>query len=139
MAAEHHKRIGDMRSVKLFLGAALIMGVAIGAGSRAADKDDKKDDKKPTVKEIMKLAHEEKVGLLFKAKDGTIKDDEKKKLVAAYVALADTKPSKGDEEMWKKITSAIAKAAKDYGDGKDEKAEALTKTLQCRSCHQTYR
>jgi hypothetical protein len=128
-----------MRSVKLFLSAALVLGVMIGGSSKGADKDDKKDDKKPTVKEIMKLAHEEKVGLWFRAKDGTIKDDEKKKLVAAYVALADTKPSKGDEEMWKKLTAAIAKAAKDYGDGKDEKAEALGKTLQCRGCHQTYR
>lgn len=119
--------------------AALVVGVALLGTSNAAQKDDKKDDVKFTIKMVMKLAHNKDTGLLKKAKEGTISDDEKKQLVEAYTALAKNKPEKGEPESWKKFTDEIAKAAKDYGDGKDPKAEKLTKALQCMECHKAHR
>ncbi len=123
-----------MRSLKFFVGAALVLSVVVIGVSKA---DDKKEDW--TIKKIMKFAHEKEEGKLAQAKSGKISDDDKKKLVDAYVTLAKLKPEKGDIDQWKKLTTPIAAAAKDYGDGKDEKAVKLSKTLQCKTCHETFR
>jgi hypothetical protein len=130
-----HKGIVDMRSVKYFVGAALVLGLVTLGVSNA-------DDKKPefkSIKEVMKFAHDKENGALAKAKAGTISDDDKKKLAAAYVVLGTFKPEKGDADSWKKLTDPIAAAAKDYGDGKDPKAEKLAKTVQCMACHKAHR
>jgi hypothetical protein len=124
-----------MRSVKLLLGVALVMGFVVLGVSKAAE--DKKEEW--TIKKVMKFAHDKDEGVLAQAKAGTIKDDDKKKLVEAYMALPKLKPEKGELDQWKKIAQPIADAAKAYGDGKDEKAVKLTKTLQCKTCHETFR
>jgi hypothetical protein len=131
-----------MRRVKNFLLAALVVAVAVLSTSNAAqqkDKGDKKEETKYTIKQVMKTAHEKDVGLFFQAKAGTIKPEDKKKLAEMYVALGTLKPEKGDAESWKKFTDPIVVAAKDYGDGKDEKAEKLSKALQCKACHTVHR
>jgi hypothetical protein len=130
-----HKGIGDMRSAKYVVGAALVLGlVTLGASNAADEKPEFK-----SIKEVMKFAHDKDNGALAKAKAGTIKEDDKKKLVAGYVALGTFKPEKGEADSWKKFTDDIGKAAKDYGDGKDPKAEKLTKALQCMACHKAHR
>jgi hypothetical protein len=126
-----------MLSLKYFGAAALVMGLAVLGVSNAADE--KKDDVKFTIKEVMKVAHGKDVGLLKKAQNGTISDDEKKKLVEAYLALSKNKPAKGDTESWKKFTDNIAAAAKEYGEGKDDNAKKLTKALLCKDCHMAHR
>jgi hypothetical protein len=137
-----HKGIDDMRSLKCFAGAALVLGLVTLGASNAAD------EKKPefkSIKEVMKFAHDKDSGALAKAKAGTISDDDKKKLVAGYVALATFKPEKGDADNWKKLTEPIAAAAKAYGDGKDEKAAKLSDVVggargaQCMACHKAHR
>lgn len=125
-----------MLSLKYFGAAALVMGLAVISVSSAADE--KKDSVKYTIKEVMKLAHA-KDGLLAKAKNGTITDEEKKKLVEAYLALSMNKPPKGETESWKKFTDKISEAAKAYGEGKDPMAKGLTKALLCKDCHMAHR
>jgi hypothetical protein len=124
-----------MRSLKYYLGAALIVSVCVLGATKAADE--KKEEW--TIKKVMKFAHDKDEGKLAQAKAGTIKDEDKKKLVEAYMALPKLKPGKGDVDQWKKIAQPISDAAKEYGDGKDEKAVKLSKTLQCKTCHETFR
>jgi hypothetical protein len=123
-----------MRSLKFLMGAALVLSVAILGVTKA---DDKKEEW--TIKKIMKFAHTKDEGKLFEAKSGKISDEDKKTLVEAYIALGKLKPSKGDADQWKKLTDPIAAAAKEYGEGKDEKAVKLSKTLQCKTCHEMFR
>jgi hypothetical protein len=121
-----------MSSLKYFGAAALVLGFMYLGVTNAAD------DKKYTIKEVMKAAHG-KEGLLNQAKAGTIKDDDKKVLVAMYVSLGGNKPPKGDAADWKKITDTLAAAAKDYGAGKDEKAANLAKAANCKACHSVFK
>jgi hypothetical protein len=124
-----------MRSLKFLLGAALVLGIGYFGATNAAD--DKKEEL--TIKKIMQFAHDKETGKLADAKAGTIKDDDKKKLVEGYIALGKLKPPKGEADSWKKFTDAIASAAKDYGDGKDEKAAKLSKAVNCKGCHTAHR
>jgi hypothetical protein len=132
-----HKGIGDMRSLKFLFAAALLGSIALLGSTNAADE--KKDEW--TIKTIMKFAHDKENGALAKAKAGTISDEDKKKLVSAYVALPTLKPSKegADLDAWKKATQPIADAAKAFGDGKDEKAAKLGALLKCGDCHKMFR
>jgi hypothetical protein len=136
MSPQHkHKGIVDMRSLKFFMAAALVMGVAVIGVTKA----DEKKEEEWTIKKVMKFAHDKENGVLDKAKDGSISDEDKKKLVSAYEALATLKPAKGDIDDWKKLTTPIAAAAKAYGEGKDEKAAKLAKTLKCMDCHKEFK
>lgn len=124
-----------MRSLKFLFGAALILSIALLGNTKAADE--KKEEW--TIKKVMKFAHDKDDGALAKAKAGTISDDDKKKLVSAYVALVTLKPEKGDVDAWKKATQPIADAAKAYGDGKDENAKKLAALMKCGDCHKAFR
>ena len=100
-----------MRSLKIFVGAALVLSVGLLGFSKAADE--KKEEW--TIKKVMKYADDKDEGKLKDAKAGKISDEDKKKLVEAYMVLPKLKPEKGDVDQWKKLTQPIAAAAKDYG------------------------
>lgn len=119
---------------KLLVALVVVGGLALlwNLNSRAAD------DKKPApIKEVMKTCM--KGGLCKKVADGKASDEEKKKLVAMFEDLSKNKPPKGDEESWKKLTSALVDAAKACAEGKEGAGAALGKAANCAGCHKGHK
>ncbi|MBM4069441.1 MAG: hypothetical protein FJ271_10905 [Planctomycetes bacterium] len=117
-----------------FLAGGLIavvgMVFCLGA-SGAGDKKPKYD-----IKEVMDKAH--KTGLWKKVAAGTADEDERKELSELYTALSQNKPPKGELSDWKKVTGALAKAAK--AAVKDAaKGKALKKLVNCGGCHKEFK
>jgi hypothetical protein len=110
-------------SLSLAVGLVLAVSVVFAADEEA----------KYTTKQVMKMAHKD--GLLKKVAAGDGSEEESKKLLELYEALAKNKPKKGDEAAWKERTAAIVAAAKGVVEGKDGSGEALTKAANCGMCH----
>lgn len=120
----------------LILGAFAVFAVALMFNSNVegvGDKD-KKDEPKYTIKEVMKEAH--KSGLFKKIQKGDADKADREKLAELYKALALSKPPKGDEEVWKKTTSAMLKVATDAI--ADPEAGKKLK-VDCGACHKAFK
>lgn len=126
-----------MNSLKIFLGAALALGVVFGMSLGADEKKDEKKDPK-TIKDIMKEAHA-KDGLFDQLKGGTLDEKGKKQLAELYADLPKNKPPVGDEDAWKKTTTTINDAAKEMVDGKDKDGKKLVAAVKCMDCHKAFR
>jgi lysylphosphatidylglycerol synthetase-like protein (DUF2156 family) len=122
-----------MRTVKYFVLAALSLGIAANVIVTRADDSDKP---KHTVKEIMKVAHKE--GLFKKVIGGQASDDDKKELADLFADLPKNSPKKGTAESWKEKSNTLAKAAKEYAEGKADVA-TLKKANDCKACHTAHR
>lgn len=117
------------------LAGGLMTAVALVFCLGASGAGDKKEPKY-TIKEVMAKAHKE--GLLKKVVSGKADEDERKELAELYTALSQNKPPMGELADWKKITGAIAKAAKAaVADGK--KGKALAKLVNCGGCHKEFK
>ena len=103
-------------SIVLFGTAILLDGTVQGG-----------DKEEITIKLVMKKAM--KGGLCEKVAKGEASDEEKKQLVVLLTGLTKTTPPKGDEDAWKKKTTALLEAAK----GTD--GAALKKAMNCGACH----
>ena len=97
------------------------------------------DDEAPKykIKDVMKKAF--KGPLVKKVGSGNASDEEKKELHAMMEAMAKSKPPKGDDESWKKLTSALVKASKGAVDGDDKAAKGLRKAANCKACHSQHK
>ncbi len=117
----------------------LVAGVVLACGWFAFSVATTAEDEKPKVaiKEVMKTCM--KGGLCKKVADGKATDEEKKKLVEQFEALAANKPPKGDEAAWKEKTAALVAAAKDCAAGKDGAGAALGKAANCMACHKDHK
>jgi hypothetical protein len=126
-----------MRTVKYWLLAALAVSL-VGVGIA----EEKKEEKPQSTKAIMKKYHYAPKGedpLCKKFGAGKLSDAEMKEIVAAYEDMIKNKPPKGDEESWKKKTTALLAAAKDVADKKEGAAEAFGKAVNCMACHSVHR
>jgi hypothetical protein len=118
-----------MRQLAALFGV-LALGALLGAGAQ---------DKAPKdIKEVMGVAHK-KDTLLDKIKGGSASDDDKKKLLSLYEALAGFKQPKGDEKSWKDKTEALVAAAKEVVEKKDGALDKLKKASDCKACHSVHR
>ena len=117
----------------------LVALVAVGGLALLWNLNSRADDeKKPVpIKDVMKICM--KGGLCKTVASGKATAEEKKKLVAMFEDLAKNKPPKGDEESWKKLTSALVEAAKACAEGKDGAGEALGKAANCAGCHKGHK
>lgn len=118
--------------IALMTGALL---VALVASVPVSAEDD--DKPKYTTKQVMKVAM--KGGLCKKVASGNASDDEKKELHGMLVALAKNKPTKGEADSWKKLTSALTKASKAVMDGEAGAADMLKKAANCKACHDKHK
>lgn len=128
-----------MKFMQIALAAALV-AVGISGGSRFVQgADDKKADAKPkyTIKEVMKKAMGE--GLCKKVCSGKGSDEENKKLVELFEALAANKPPKGSAESWKAKTKDLVDAAKAMCAGEDDAGKKLGKAAACKGCHEAHK
>lgn len=122
--------------------AASILYVGGTSGSAA-----QKDKDAPTIKEIMKAVNNpgtlcKDLGGLVKAKEPKWDDiaTKAKELVPLAKALGKNKPPKGDDESWKKFTTAYAEAAEKLEKAAKDKdaaaALAAHKVIaNCGGCH----
>lgn len=113
------------------VGMSLVLGLVFIANSDGAGD---KDKPKYSIKEVMAQAH--KSGLLKKVQKGTAEKEDREKLADLYKALMQSKPEKGDIEVWKKTTAVMhklaAEAIKDPEAGKKIKAD-------CGGCHKSFK
>ena len=111
--------------------ASLLAVCFVSAPVRADDDDDSKP--KYTTKQVMKAAM--KGPLLKKVAKGEGTEEDKKKLHDMLVALSKNKPKKGDEESWKKLTTALVKASTAAVEGDPDAGKMLTAAANCKACH----
>ncbi|MCC9601181.1 hypothetical protein LOC67_11550 [Stieleria sp. JC731] len=97
------------------------------------------DSEKPkyTIKQVMKEAF--KGPLVKKVASGDASEEEVAKLHEMMVAMAKSKPEKGDEESWKKLTESLVKAAEAAKEGKEDAAAMLKKASNCKACHSKHK
>src|SRR5689334_13107971 len=92
----------------------------------------------PSIKEVM-AAHKGKDSMVNKIIGGKGTDEDHKKLVELYEALAAAKPPMGDEASWKSKTEALVAAAKDVAAKKAGATDALKKAADCKACHEAHK
>jgi len=112
--------------------AALFLGTAIVGISSAQD-----DKPKFTIKEIMQQAHKDK--LLNKVLEGKANAEEKATLALLYLHLGKNAPPKGENGNWKKLTDALATAAKEVEQGKEGALDRLKAASNCGACHKAHK
>lgn len=91
-----------------------------------------------TIKDVMAL-HKGKESFLANILAGKGSDDDLKKLVGAYEALAAQKAPKGDEGSWKNLTSALLSAAKEAQAKKEGALDKLKTASNCKACHEPHK
>jgi hypothetical protein len=111
------------------LSGVVALGVLIGAAPQDAPK---------AIKDVM-AAHKGKDSLLEKIKGGKGSDDEHKKLLGLYEALAKFKPPQGDEKSWKDKTEALVSAAKEVSEKKAGAVDKLKTASDCKACHSVHK
>ncbi|MCD0460997.1 hypothetical protein [Roseiconus lacunae] len=95
------------------------------------------DEPKYTIKQVMKEAF--KGPLVKKVVAGDASDEEVKKLHEMMVAMTKNTPKKGDEESWKKLTTALVKAAEAVKEDKEDGVAMLKKASNCKACHSEHK
>lgn len=106
---------------------ATVACVVLAQGPSAAPKF--------TIKEVMLKAHKPPANLLRKVAQGNANDKEKAELLELYKALAENKPSRGEQESWDERTELLVAAAQAAVDGEADAGKQLTKAGNCAECH----
>jgi hypothetical protein len=116
----------------LFGSVVAMVAMVFAVGSNTGGE---KKDKKVTIKEVMAKVFKGPIcGKLAKGEAS----EEEKKIAAKYVAaLPSLTPPKGDAGEWKKVTTALADAAKS-GDAAAWK-KAFTDAGTCKGCHANFK
>jgi hypothetical protein len=90
------------------------------------------------IKEAM-AAHKGQDSMVNKIISGKGSDEEHKKLLALYEAMAGQKPPMGDEASWKAKTSELIAAAKEVVEKKPGATDHLKKASDCKACHSVHK
>jgi len=128
-----------MRKQILILSAALALVGFLGVQKYLGAKESDEKKSRYSIKQVMKLAHNQKSGLLKKVVNDMATKGEKGKLLELYIALSKDKPPKGSSEDWKKRTAAMVKAARAVVADKEGAATQLKKAVTCMACHEKHR
>ena len=129
-----------MRILKVVVPGALLLGLAVGLVFVRADET-------PTlsIKQVMDKAHRGPKGdkdapsLYKRVADDKASDEDKKKLVELYTALAADHPKLNDDDDWKTRTEAMLAAAKEVEAGKEGGVDSLKKAAACMECHELHK
>lgn len=129
-----------MRILKVVVPGALLLGLAAGLVFVRAD-----ETPKLSIKQVMDQAHKgpkdmkDAPSLYKRVADDKASDEDKKKLVELYTALAADHPKLNDDDDWKTRTEAMVAAAKEVEAGKDGGIDALKKAVDCKDCHDMHK
>lgn len=126
------------------IAAAPLNPVASNAGLQEQENEqeqeeqgDQEEEVKYTTKEVMKLAHKD--GLLKKVATNEANDEEKKRLVELYKAMAKNAPEKGEAEEWQSRNKILIEAAEAAVKGQEDAADRLLKASNCKACHDVFK
>ena len=109
--------------------AFLALGLLLGASFQAK-----------SVKDIMVAANKGDDSLFKKVSSGKGTEEDAKKLVEYYDALAAiAKPPNGDEKSWKDKTDALVAASKELVEKKDGALDKLKTASDCKACHSVHK
>jgi hypothetical protein len=101
------------------------------------------DDEKPNpIKDAMKYAHKAPKGekkVSDRIIDGTATDEELKKTLELYKAMANTEPPKGDPAAFKIKVAKLISATEDVVAKKEGAAAAYKEASDCKACHTDFR
>lgn len=86
-----------------------------------------------TIKDVMITAYKQK--LATKVIQGQANDDEKRRLLTLYEALANSSPPRGPSSSWQQKTTQLVQAAQAAIEGQSEAPLLLKKTMECGACH----
>lgn len=91
-----------------------------------------------TIKEAMEL-HKGKDSLVNKIAAGKGTDEDHKKILETYEAMAGMKPPKGDATAWKMKIDALVAASKELVEKKPGAAEKFKSASNCKGCHNAHK
>lgn len=124
--------------LKLSLALAVCL-IGLGKVAPLATAADDEVEPKHTIKEVMKVGHNKKDGVLGKVLSGKATDEEKKQLLDLYVSMLEAKPKKGSMESWQKLAGAAALAAAKVVVGREDGLAALKTASNCGACHKPHK
>jgi hypothetical protein len=100
------------------------------------------DAKYQPIADAMKFAHKAPKGekkVSDKIIDGTVSEEDLKKTLDLYKAMADTPPPKGDAAAFKEKVAKLISATEDVLAKKDGAAAAYKEAVDCKACHKEFR
>ncbi len=134
-----------MTRVAIFRGSlalAVVAGAIVWAAqeqAKAAQDQTKAVQEVKAIKDVMGMAHKGKDSMLARITAGKGSDDDHKKLLSMYEALAKFKPPQGDEKSWKDKTDALVAAAKEMVEKKAGAVDKLKAATNCKACHTVHK
>ena len=99
------------------------------------------DEFKP-IEDAMKFAHKAPKGtpkISDKIIDGTVSEDDLKKALELYKAMAATKPPKGEAGAFKDKVAKLIAATEDVVAKKDGAGPAYKQAANCKACHSDHK
>jgi cytochrome c556 len=100
------------------------------------------DPKYQPIADAMKYAHKAPKGekrVSDRIIEGTASDEEVKKTLALYKAMADTEPPKGDAAVFKQKVAKLITTTEDVAAKKEGAAAAYKDAVNCKACHKDFR
>lgn len=114
----------------------LAFTAALSAGAFAEGEEFK------PIEDAMKFAHKAPKGtpkVSDKIIDGTVSDEDLKKTLELYKAMADTKPPKGEAAAFKEKVAKLITATEDVIAKKDGAGAAYKQAVNCKACHSDHK
>ncbi len=125
--------------IRLIVGS-LVAAVVFGGGVMAVNNNNPVAPvAAKTIKEVMKIAHDKKDGLLKKVQDGSATDEEKKKLLDAYMDMLEGEPKKGEKADYLVKANALVLSAAKVVVGREGAMDELKKASDCMACHSKHK
>jgi hypothetical protein len=100
------------------------------------------DAKYQPIADAMKFAHKAPKGekkVSDKIIDGTVSDEDLKKTLELYKAMANTEPPKGDPAAFKEKVAKLISATEDVVAKKDGAQLKYKEAADCKACHTDFR
>jgi len=116
--------------------AAVTLTVALALTAFALDA------KYQPIADAMKFAHKAPKGekkVSDKIIDGTVSDEDLKKTLDLYKAMANTEPPKGDPAAFKEQVAKLIAATEDVVAKKDGAQAAYKEAVNCKKCHTDFK
>ena len=114
----------------------LTVAAALALKSFAADAEFK------PIEDAMKFAHKAPKGtpkVSDKIIDGTVSDEDLKKTLELYKAMADTKPPKGEAAAFKEKVVKLIAATENVVAKKDGAGAGYKEAVNCKACHSDHK
>ena len=100
------------------------------------------DEEFKPIEDAMKFAHKAPKGtpkVSDKIIDGTVSDEDLKKTLELYKAMADTKPPRGDAAAFKDKVAKLIVATESVAAKKEGAGAAYKEVVNCKACHSDHK